>query len=177
MGSLYQLHHAVRDALAAAGLPAGVIGIDVSFNEHLTTDFRPHWVLHPRVFVPGMLGDTQIKTLRAHFSPSDLIRRPLKVAAFDGNLTGIAYGMKPEFGRRQSYEQTKPTAKGTRQCRNTRGRPLRGSEAVELAVFLNRVGLRRRLILHGTMLVRNRAGAVVIRTDHRLPKQSPWLIP
>lgn len=172
MSGLYKLHWAVRDALTAAGLPTAVIGIDVSFNEHLTADFPPHWVLHPRVFVPGTPSDTEVATLRTHFPPGDLIARPLQVAAFDGDLAGIAYGMKPRFGRRQSYEQVKPTAKGTRQCRNTRGRPLRGSEAVELAVYLDQVGLRRRLILHGTVLKRDRTGGVVIRPDRGMHKYS-----
>lgn len=173
--ALNKVKSIVHDALNAAGLTTAVVGIDISFNEHLTADFRPHWSLHPRVFVPGALTASEVKTLRTHFPPSDLIPRPLKVAAFDGNPAGIAYGMKPAFGRRQSYEQTKPTATGTRQCRNTRGRPLRGTEAVELAVFLDAVGLRQRLILHGAALKRGQGGAVVIRIDHRLPKHAPLL--
>ncbi|MCJ2086455.1 hypothetical protein MKK88_10685 [Methylobacterium sp. E-005] len=171
--TLHRLKGVVCDALTAAGLTTAVIGIDVSYNEHLTADFRPHWSLHPRVFVPGVLTASEVKTLRMYFPPSDLIPRPLKVAAFDGNPAGTAYGMKPAFGRRQSYEQIKPTANGTRQCRNTRGRPLRGTEAVELAVFLDAVGLRQRLILHGTMLERDRIGKVAIRVDHRLREQGP----
>lgn len=168
MSSLYKLHWAVRDALTAAEFPTAVIGIDVSFNEHLTAGFRPHWVLHPRVFLPQIPSPPQTKTLRTHFPPNNLIPRPLKVASFDGDLAGIAYGMKPGFGRRQSYDQQKRTTLGTRQCRNTRGRPLRGIEAVELAVFLDRTGLRRRLILHGTVLMRDRGGSVVIRPDRRV---------
>lgn len=171
--ALPRVGNVVRKALTAAGLSTAVVGIDVSFNEHLAADFRPHWSLHPRVFVPRPLTAFEVKTLRAHFPPSNLIPRPLKVAAFDGNLVGIAYGMKPAFGRRQSYEQTKPTSNGTRQCRNTRGRPLRGNEAVELAVFLDAVGMRQRLILHGTTLKRDQNGAVVIRIDHRRPKRGP----
>lgn len=173
--ALHKVKSVVRDALIAAGPTTAVVGIDVSFNEHLTADFRPHWCLHPRVFVPGALKASEVKTLRTHFPPSDLIPRPLKVAAFNGNPAGIAYGMKPAFGRRQSYEQTKPTATGTRECRNTRGRPLRGTETVELAVFLNAVGLRQRLILHEAALSRDQGGAVMIRIDHRLPKHAPLL--
>ncbi|ABY28680.1 hypothetical protein [Methylorubrum extorquens] len=173
--ALRSVKSVVHDALTAAGLTTAVVGIDVSFNEHLTADFRPHWCLHPRVFVPGALTASAVRTLRTHFPPSELIPRPLKVAAFDGNPAGIAYGMKPAFGRRQSYEQTKPTATGTRQCRNTRGRPLRGDEAVELAIFLDAVGLRQRLILHEAALKRDQGGAVVIRLDHRLPKHAPLL--
>lgn len=170
--TLHRLKGAVRDALSASRLPA-VTGIDVSFNEHLTADFRPHWLLHPRVFVPGILPAHEVKALRMHLPPSDLIPRPLKVAAFDGNPAGIAYGMKPAFGRRQSYEQTKPTANGTRQCRNTRGRPLRGTEAVELAVFLDAIGLRQRLILHGTVLARQPDGTVVIRPTRPPRERGP----
>lgn len=173
MSALYKLHWAVRDALIAVGLPVAVIGIDVSFNEHLTADFRPHWMLHPRVFVPGMLCKSEERTLRTHFPSGDLVSRPLKVATFDGDLAGIAYGMKSRFKRRQSYQQVKPRTEGTRRCRNTRGRPLRGSEAVELAVFLNQVGLRRRLILQGAVLKRNCDGAVVIRPDCRPFKPGP----
>lgn len=173
MSALDELHGAVRNALTAASLPTAVIAIDVSFNEHLTADYRPHWVLHPRVYIPRPLDAAPERTLRQHFPPSDLIPRPLMIATFDGDLAGIAYGMKPGFERRQSYQQTKATAEGSRVCRNTRGRPLRGSDAVELAVYLDRTGLRRRLFLHGTMLTRSPDGAVVIRPTRRLREPGP----
>ena len=51
--------------------------------------------------------------------------------------------MKTEFHRRQSYRQTRRTPQGTRSCQNTRQRPLRGTDVVELAIFFDRIGLRR----------------------------------
>lgn len=166
MSALDDLSAAVREALRAAGIRTAVIGIDVSANEHLKGAFEPHWALHARVHIPAIVSASAATSLRKHFPLGDRISRPLRISPFDGDLAGIAYGMKPQFGRRQSYEQEKPTGTGFRRCRNTRGRPMRGTEAVELLTFLDSIGLRRRLILHGTALTRDRDGSVVIRPRH-----------
>jgi hypothetical protein len=166
VSALDDLGAVIREALRDAGVRTAVIGIDVSANEHLEGAFEPHWALHLRVHIPGAIDPSAAATLRSHFPASGRIPRPFRLTQFDGDLTGIAYGMKPSFERRQSYEQEKPTATGHRRCRNTRGRPLRGTEAVELLTFLDRIGLRRRLILHETALARDRDGSVVIRPRH-----------
>jgi hypothetical protein len=159
----------------STGIDVAVLGLDISLNEHLTGDFDSHWLVHPRVHVPWRLSQSDVADLRQHFPTDDLIRKPLKVARFDGDLTGIAYSMKPRFERRQSYRQIKPTDGGSRECQNTRGRPLRGSEAVELAVFLDRLGLRKRLILLGASLALRTDGTV--RIERKQPPRSPqWQI-
>jgi hypothetical protein len=71
--------------------------------------------------------------------------------------------MKPQFWRRQGYLDEKED----RSCRNTRDRPLRGIEAVELALFLNRIGLRARLMLGGSRLTELENGDIAIERKTR----------
>ncbi len=163
MTSPVSLPRTFKEALANAGIPVAVAGLDISFNEHLTDAFDPHWLLHIRAHVPGRLFEYQITDFRTHFPAEVRILKPLTVSPFDGNLRGLAYTMKAEFERRQSYDQVKRTTDGSRNCRNTRSRPIRGKDAVELALFLDRIGLRRRLILHGARLVQTSTGRVVIQ--------------
>jgi len=177
MSPLFSLAHTMADALKSTGIDVAVGGLDISFNEHLTGDFDPHWLAHLRVLVPQRLPKSILSELRQHFPADDRIRKPLKVARFDGEPAGIAYTMKPGFERRQSYQQVKQTSDGTRECQNTRGRPLRGSDTVELMVFLERLGLRKRLILLGAGLVQSTDGTVRIKSKRpsrglQWPKQS-----
>ena len=170
MSALDDLEATVKAALTGVGIGTAVIGVDVSFDEDLQRRFRPHWLIHVRALVPGLWPKRTIEQLRAKFPTSASISRPFRSAIWDGKLVALAYGMKPNFGRRQSYTQQKVTAAGTRNCRNTRGRPLTGPQAVEVALFLDRIGLRRRLILHGARLVR-RNGTVQIVPGERARKQ------
>jgi hypothetical protein len=163
MSSLENLSREVISAFETAGIHVAVIGVDFSFNEDREEQWHPHWLIHVRAIVPQLLSHSAIKRLRAEFPKSSSIPRPCRHAVFDGDPRGIAYSMKPSFGRRQSYPQRKVTAEGTRRCRNTRGRPLTGKQALELALYLDRIGLRRRLILHGARLARL-GGTVVIVT-------------
>jgi hypothetical protein len=177
IGPVSSLAHTVVNALTSTGTEVAVLGLDISFNEHQAGGFDPHWLAHFRALVPRRLPKSTLAELRQHFPADDRIRKPLKVARFDGEPAGIAYTMKPGFERRQSYQQVKQTSDGTRECQNTRGRPLRGSDTVELMVFLERLGLRKRLILLGAGLVRSTDGTVRIRSIRpsrglQWPKQS-----
>ena len=73
--------------------------------------------------------------------------------------------MKPQFWRRQGYLDERED----RSCRNTRGRPFRGVEAVELALFLDSIGFRSRLMLGGSRLTKIENGDVAIE---RKPKRT-----
>src|SRR3954452_12196682 len=142
MSAVDDLEATVHAALASAGIGMAVIGVDVSFDEDRQRQFQSHWLLHLRVFVPGLLPKRIVDELRERFPRSTSTPRPFRSAVWDGNVVALAYGMKPNFGRRQSSTQRKVTDEGTRKCRNTRGRPLTGTQAVELALFLDRIGLR-----------------------------------
>ena len=58
-----------------------------------------------------------------------------------------AYGVKDTFVRRVSYRKTNLEREDRGECWNTRGRILRGDAWVELMLFLDRIGLQRRLVL------------------------------
>lgn len=166
MSALQALAGVLRSALQDADVRHAVIGIDISYNEHLEQSFAPHWMLHARAHIPGPIDLVTAARLRKHFPRSPRIPRPCRITRMDGKLAGIAYGMKSDFERRQSYEQDKRTAAHSRRCRNTRGRPIRGVDVVELLTYLDHIGLRQRLILHGTVLVRRLDGTVVVRPTH-----------
>ena len=157
----------VTKVLASAGVRTAIIGVDLSFNEDRDGAFDPHWLVHVRAIVPRQLPTHMLGQLRKEFPTTALIPKPFRAVSFDGNLTGIAYTIKPSFGRRQSYLQAKPAGDSVRLCRNTRGRPLTGEQAVELAVFLDRIGLRKRLILHGLRLLDTGKGVVIARKETR----------
>lgn len=155
-----------RFAIASVGIEVAFGALDLSYNEERQGGFAPHWSPHLRVHFPGQLSKDAEAELRALFGrcPCHGIARPVQMASFDGNLAGLAYTFKPEVGRRQSYRQVKGIAKGGRECRNTRGRPLTGEQAVEAAIFLHRLGLAGRLLVHGGLYrVHDRAFVVGLR--------------
>ena len=59
----------------------------------------------------------------------------------------VAYGVKDTFERRESYLKTNLHREDRGECRNTRGRILRGGPWVELMLFLDRIGLENRILL------------------------------
>lgn len=159
----------VSTALTSAGIDAAVFGTDLSFNRDREGTFQPHWSQHFHGHVPGKLGVSAESRLRKLFPRCTCngISRPVQVTEFDGNLAGLGYPHRPGAGGREGYSQTKATADGgTRTCRNTRGRPLTGQQFVEAMLFLHRVGLIGRLLLHGVKLVRRPDSSVVIRRRH-----------
>jgi hypothetical protein len=122
---------AIRVALIDAGILRGFFGLDISFNEDLEGDFEPHWLLHWRGFGTDEISKRRSERFWSHFPKTTEIPKPRRSGEFDGDLSGIANSMKPQFWRRQGYLDEKED----RSCRNTRDRPLRGIEAVELALF------------------------------------------
>jgi len=162
--ALRTLKDSIKAALHAAGIRRAVVGIDFSFNEDRENEFESHWLVHVRAVVPRSISKRTRQRLRAQFPKRDQIQKPTQCKALDGNLAGIAYSMKSTFGRRESYVTWKyvPSKDEVRTCRDTRGRPLRGPEAVELAIYLNRIGLRNRLMIGGARLTTSPNGAPVI---------------
>jgi hypothetical protein len=63
-----------------------------------------------------------------------------------------AYGVKDTFVRRVSYRKANLDREDRGECWNTRGRILRGEPWVELMLFLDRIGLQRRLLLSARSL-------------------------
>jgi hypothetical protein len=132
-------------------------------RQDLEGDFEPHWLLHWRGFGTDEISKRRSERFWSHFPKTTEIPKPRRSGEFDGDLSGIAYSMKPQFWRRQGYLDEKED----RSCRNTRDRPLRGIEAVELALFLNRIGLRARLMLGGSRLTELENGDIAIERKTR----------
>ncbi len=147
---------AIITALNDARIPGGAFGLDISFNEDRDGGFEPHWQLHLRGLIVGRISKRRKSEFWSHFPKSSEIPKPRRSGEWDGDLCGIAYSMKPQFWRRQGYHDEKEH----RTSRNTRGRPLRGVEAVELALFLDSIGFRPRLMLGGSRLTKIENGGV-----------------
>jgi hypothetical protein len=75
----------------------------------------------------------------------------LRIVRYDGSPTGLAYALKNDFSRRVSLPRKKTAFMTTR--RNTRNRPLRATQKVELALALYQAGLADRVFQLGTASV------------------------
>jgi hypothetical protein len=149
---------AIKTALVDACIRRGAFGLDISFNEDRKGKFEPHWQLHWRGLIVGRISKQRKSQFWSHFPKSSEIPKPRRSGEWDGDLSGIAYSMKPQFWRRQGYLDEKDD----RVSRNTRGRPLRVPEAVELGLFLDSIGFRSRLMLGGSRLTKIENGDVAI---------------
>jgi hypothetical protein len=115
-------------------------------------------VVHLWTFVKAREVEVARKILKESFPKTHKAARPVKAYPYDGNLQAIAYAFKGDFSRRVKVpaEVDEDGEKVSRQ--NTRLRPLRVGQKVELAVLLNRLGLYDRLILRDIEFVQTPAG-------------------
>ena len=165
MSVVKKLRIETRERLQAAGVRHAIMGLDVSFNESRANDYEPHWSLHFRIHVPTALSWRSKASLRKQYPPTPTIRRPMVIASFDGRARGMAYTVKPNFKRRQSYRAS--VGRGGRM--NTRERPMRGDNHTVLALFLDRIGFSGRLCLLWVDLLRvSRGIRFVARAANRL---------
>ena len=147
-----ELSRRVRRALRAARIPWALGGFDVSVNEHRDGRFPPHYRPHLWMFVPGLAFERGDRVFRSFFPISASVRRPVVAKAFDGDLRALAYALKPNFTRRVTLPRER-LADGAIARRNTRGRPLRAAQKLELGVALDALGPTRRIFLHGARLI------------------------
>ena len=136
--------NSVRDALAACGIDHYKLGLDVSLNERAGLASTGFWQLHMWGFFhePKRRWREQLKAL---LNPNGGATRPVKVKKPDSLEAAAAYGVKDTFVRRVSYRKANLNREDRGECGNTRGRILRGDAWVELQLFLDRIGLQRRL--------------------------------
>ena len=124
-------------------LPDRVVvgGFDVSLNEHQLGEVTvPVWQPHAWLFIDG---DLDREVLKKKFPRSSFAPRPIVISKFDGSDRAIAYALKPNFDRREAIARTSSSRQ------NTRHRPLRVDERIELAIALHKAGLASRLFLRG----------------------------
>jgi hypothetical protein len=166
----------LHQALRAAGINTAVGGFDVSANEHEEHALDPHYRPHAWIFVPAKSYMRCEKAFKEFFPRNLAIKIPVHKKLFDGDMRGIAYGLKTDFARRITLSR-KEMPDGTRIRQNTRDRHLRARQKMELALQLDKIGLDARLFLHGMRLeiglnhpriVRRRS--TVLASSKRVPR-------
>ena len=75
------------------------------------------------------------------------MKGPVQVKKPNSLEAAAAYGVKDTFVRRVEYRKANLNREDRGECWNTRDRILRGDAWVELMLFLDRIGLERRLLL------------------------------
>jgi hypothetical protein len=136
-------YDSIRDALKACGIEHFKLGLDVSLNQCGGLASPGFWQLQLWGFFhePKTRWREQLKAL---LNPNGGVTRPVKVVKPDSLEAAAAYGVKATFVRRVSYRKANLHRED---CWNTRGRILRGDAWVELMLFLDRIGLQRRILL------------------------------
>jgi hypothetical protein len=163
-----ELSRIARRALRAAHIPWALGGFDVSVNEHRDRRFQPHYRPHIWMFVPRFAFERGERVFRSFFPISANVRRPVVANPFDGDLRALAYALKPNFTRRVTLP-----ADGAVARRNTRGRPLRAAQKLELAMALDARGPTSRIFVHGARLVVSKGEFRFVREAHLPARQFP----
>lgn len=145
-----------KEKLAKGGVEAFVGATDVSFNEDKQSRHEPMWSQHIYgITVTKRLGRLKRK-LKKQFPKTDEIRRPVKVAKWDGDKKALRYILKPNFWRRIETDNGQRHDKKTgtkRSCRDTDTQPLKSKQKRELLVYLDRVGMQGRLLMRWCQLL------------------------
>jgi len=145
----------LRDGLAKTAALWAVGGVDFSLNEHQRGFYPPNWSPHLHLIVGTEDIDQLIVDLRAGFPKTNDTPRPVMVKQWDGNTDAFRYIFKPNFSRRISIDNAERFNKRTQErrlCKATTYDRLRVSERVELALFLDKIGLGGRLSLRNVSL-------------------------
>jgi hypothetical protein len=158
------LSHRLRKALEAAGIRQAFGGFDVSANEHARGGFSTHYRPHAYIFIPTTQFKRAERRFRTFFPASSTVRRPVVAHDFDGRRKGLAYALKRDFQRRVTLPRQR-LSNGSVKRRNTRDRPLRALQKVELGLALHRLGLGARLFLHGLQIVPACAKLRIVRSS------------
>lgn len=153
----------IANAFQRAGLGFSIGAFDFSFNEEKPSEssineIPARLVVHLWAFSKSSEIEAARKVLKKVFPKTSKTPRPLKTYAYNGNLKAIAYAYKGDFTRRVTVPAKTNSDGKTVSRRNTRLRPLRAWQKVELAVLLNRLGLYDRLILRDVEFVRDPYG-------------------
>jgi hypothetical protein len=143
--------NAIREALMACGIVHFKLGLDVSLNQRAGLASPGFWQVQFWGFFQEPRAPWR-EQLKALLNPNGGVTRPVKVVKPDFLEAAAAYGVKDTFVRRLSYRKANSDREDRGECWNTRDRILRGDAWVELMLFLDRIGLERRLLLWATNL-------------------------
>jgi hypothetical protein len=145
----------IRDGLAKTNAQWGIGAIDLTINTHRDGSFDPFWQPHAALMAGAESLDELKSQLRATFPGDDLTPRPVLMKEWDGRTAVFPYLHKPNFSQRITVEDQLRHNKTTgewRTCRATTYSRLRAAEELEIARFLDRVGLGGRLLLRNLRL-------------------------
>jgi hypothetical protein len=143
----------MREALKACGIIHYKLGLDASQNQRAGVTSPGFWQLQLWGFFhqPKQRWREDLKAL---LNANGTVTRPVKVVKPNSLEAAAAYGVKSTFVRRLSYRKENLDREDRGECWNTRGRHLRGDAWVELMLFLDRIGLERRILLSARHLSR-----------------------
>ena len=147
----------VRDGFVKPSALWAIGSVDFTLNERQYGSRELNWLPHVHLIVATYNIDVLARDLRAAFPRSDHAPRPVMVKEWDGDARVFEYIFKANFSRRISIEKTQRFNKKTgknRACRGTTYGRLRVSERIELALYLDAVGLDGRLLFRNARLYR-----------------------
>jgi hypothetical protein len=145
----------IRDGLAKTDAWWAAGAIDLSVNVHAQDAFEPFWQPHAALMVASEGLDDLKHQLKAAFPSDALTPRPVLVKPWDGRSAVFPYLLKTSFGRRITVDNQlrhNKTKREWRSCRGTTYDRLRAEEELEVAIFLDRMGLGGRLLLRNVRL-------------------------
>ena len=134
--------------MASVGIPWGIGGSDFSVNIAKENEGDPVLQGHFWMLIERPKGDSE-KLLKPLINSSGAIMRPLNKSNYTGSYAQLAYGIKNEFVKRESY--LKSTNPDRDPHDDTRGKELPADPWLKLMVFLHRIGLEGRLIDHNAI--------------------------
>jgi hypothetical protein len=136
-------YDSIREALNACGIHHFKLGLDISLNHRAGLASARIWQLHMWGFFhePKRRWREQLNAL---LNPPGGATRHVAVKKPRSLEAAAAYGVKDTFARRVPYRKANLHRED---CWNIRDRILRGDPWIELMLYLDRIGLQRRLLL------------------------------
>jgi hypothetical protein len=145
-------------AMKKANIGTAIGGIDFSFNEDKTSRYEPFWSVHYYVVLATENRERLKGLLQCSFRPSISTPRPIKITSFQNSARRRSYILKMKFDRRIGYDQLKQNGNEFRTCRNTSRDKLRAAERLELLLYLDRIGLAKRVIFRNCKPINSKKG-------------------
>jgi hypothetical protein len=143
-----------KEKIGRAGIPILIGAIDLSFNE-VKGKSRKRWSRHVHGVIPERAAEDKLKVLKQKFPKCRDVRKPVRIAPWDGDPTALRYLVKPPTKRRISVMGTRfdKTSGEHRKCRDTDNQPLRWRDRLELLLHLDDIGVAGRLVLKGVQFI------------------------
>ena len=141
----------IREALNSCGIVHFKLGLDVSLNERAGVASPGFWQLQLWGFFHKPKRGWRVQTQSSAQSErwSDPARQG-RASRLLGSCRRV--WCEGHFRASRVLREDQPGSRGSGECWNTRGRHLRGDPWVELMLFLDRIGLQRRLLLSARSL-------------------------